>query len=261
MLSLPLIRRHLRTHTLGQQIEYFRSLASTNTTAWEINGHECANGTVILTDHQTAGKGRGQHVWVATPGKSLTFSVILKPATDIQTTGWYSILTGVAVAKALEGLDLSVGLKWPNDIVWEGKKLGGILCESKIRERKIQAIVLGIGLNVNESKADFSTTAQATAASLFTLSNQIQAREVILGKILNRLEEKLDQFYQYGPEPIQASWLRYCSHFNKIIAFSRAGKTLRGTFTGLGLNGEANLDIEGEVVQFNAGEISTVYIA
>jgi len=253
-----LIQQHLNTRVLGRSLEYFEKVNSTNTRAWELISAGSPNGTIVLTDQQTAGRGRGSHHWWSIRGKSLTFSVILKPDTSIHTTGWFSILTGVAIAEALGNLKITVGLKWPNDIVLEGKKLGGILCETRVRSQSLQAVVLGIGLNVNETAEDFKALDHSATTSLFILSEQTLSRERVLVEILNRLEQDLEHFYQSGSRKIRERWLERCSHLKQSVTLIQGSETLRGIFTGLGPQGEAQLEMNGKRACFNAGEIRSL---
>ncbi len=243
---------------MGWKLDYVQEIGSTNTRAWELVASGAPDGTVVLTDNQTAGRGRGKHPWWSVSGKSLTFSVILKPNTPVQATGWFSLLAGVTVAESLAERKLPVRLKWPNDILLEGKKLGGILCETRVQGETIQAAVIGIGLNVNESKEEFGALDLSNATSFFCFTDHPFSREAILGEILNRLETDLNRFYQSGPHAIQKRWLAYCSHLHQTVTAKRGSETLRGVFTGLGPQGEAQIEIDGEKVFFNAGEIRTL---
>lgn len=255
MFSQTLFQQHLQTQTLGRNLVYVQEVDSTNTRAWELVAIGSPDGTVVLTDYQRAGRGRGDHPWWSTPGRGLTFSIILKPEISIQTAAWFSLLAGVTVAETLNKLALPARLKWPNDILLKGKKLGGILCETRIQGRIIQAVVMGIGLNINETSEDFRAQNLLTATSLLRFADHPFSREKILGEIMNRLEPSLNQFYRSGPQNVEERWLVSCHHLNRTVTAKRGSETLQGVFTGLGPRGEAQLEIGGENVLFNAGEI------
>ena len=141
-----LIQTNLTTTVLGKNIEHYTWTESTNDNAWELIEEGAVEGTVVITDKQTAGKGRAGRDWVTTPGKSLTASLILNPSVNSRLSGWFPLLTGVAVVDALFELGLESKLKWPNDIMVSNRKLGGILCESRIQGKILEWVVIGIGI-------------------------------------------------------------------------------------------------------------------
>ena len=166
MLSAEKIRLDLNTKCMGQNIIYLPETESTNQDAWEYIENRCENGTLIITDHQQKGKGRRQNIWDATPGKSLTFSFVLYPENNLDKLALFPLLTGLSIVKGIESAAfINIGLKWPNDIMLSRKKMGGILIESKIISNRL-SIVVGIGLNINDSIADFSEEIKDTATSL-----------------------------------------------------------------------------------------------
>lgn len=124
MLFINLVQANLKTRILGQQIEYYTRLESTNSEAWEIIDEGAQSGALVVTDHQFSGKGRADRKWSAVPNKSLTFSLLLFPDFDANLSGWLPILSGLAVQKALLNFDTDVRLKWPNDLILDGKKSG-----------------------------------------------------------------------------------------------------------------------------------------
>ena len=135
MIFTNLIEANLKTNTIGKYIEYYTQLESTNNEAWEIINEGTESGTLIITDNQISGKGRNSNEWKSKSGKSLTFSLIYKPETiPIEKIGIFSILTGISVLDGLKELNINGSLKWPNDIILNNKKVGGILCEAKIQK-------------------------------------------------------------------------------------------------------------------------------
>ena len=183
---INLIQTNLTTTVLGKKIEHYTWTESTNDDAWELIEEGAAEGTVVITDKQTAGKGRAGRNWVTTPGKSLTASLILNPAVNSRLSGWFSLLTGVAVVDALIELGLESKLKWPNDIMVSVRKLGGILCESRVKGKTLEWVVIGIGLNINELENELPKELQAT--SFFMEKSSSTQRELVLANILNHLE-------------------------------------------------------------------------
>ena len=188
-----LIQTNLTTTVLGKNIEHYTWTESTNDNAWELIEEGAVEGTVVITDKQTAGKGRAGRDWVTTPGKSLTASLILNPSVNSRLSGWFPLLTGVAVVDALFELGLESKLKWPNDIMVSNRKLGGILCESRIQGKILEWVVIGIGLNINDLENELPKELQAT--SFFMEKSSSTQRELILANILNHLEPIYNHIY------------------------------------------------------------------
>ena len=254
MLFTNLVQANLKARVLGKQIEYYTRLESTNTEAWELINAGCANGTIIITDNQFLGKGRGSSIWTSSPNKSLTFSIILSLNINSKLSNRISIKSSLAIEKALTSFSIKVELKYPNDIMIGGKKLGGILCETKVSEKKINYAVVGIGININERIEDFDSTIQNTATSLQINSEKIYQRERVLAEILNQFEILLDQFPK-NIDLIKSNWEDACNHLNKVITFHNNNELIEGTFKSLSNSGNAILELNGEEKEYFSGVI------
>ncbi len=165
------------------------------------------------------------------------------------------ILTGIAIQKALVKFDTSVKLKWPNDLLLNGKKIGGILCESKVKGNFLNQIVIGIGLNVNETKEDFNPTIQSIANSLHIASGKFYQRERVLAEIVNELEPWITGLPK-NKEQIQFEWEAVCGHLKEEIQFHNGNEIVSGIFKSLGKSGSAVIEVEGKETQFHSGEIN-----
>lgn len=254
MFDIPLYKKIINTD-FGD-ILYFDELSSTNTKALELSSTNLKNGTIILTDNQTIGRGRRDNKWSSCPDKSLTFSIVLYPDCPIDQLNRYSIITGLAVSDALNQIGLSPNLKWPNDILINKKKICGILIESKLSGKSIKTLVIGIGINVNESASDFPGELQNISTSIKIENNQNQKREQILASIANRLKlrlYKLDDFDNQINE-----WEQLCSHINSEVSFHNNGVAIIGVFKGLSNSGAARVIIDGKEAIFNSGELVTL---
>ena len=194
MLFTNLVQTNLRTKFLGQHIEYFTRLKSTNEEAWELADNGAKSGTIIITDNQFGGKGRNGRVWLTVPNKGLTFSIIIEKKIPAKLSGWLPLLAGLSINKALSNFDIDISLKWPNDITLDGRKIGGVLCESKIKGELLYKIVIGIGLNINENKEELDPSLESIATSLHISSEKIFQRERILAQILNEIEPVIEKF-------------------------------------------------------------------
>ncbi len=248
MIFTNLIKTNLRTVELGNQIEYYQRLESTNQEAWEVIDLKDTNhGTIIITDNQLSGKGRNGNTWFMSPSKGLTMSIILKKPISINYGLLIPIAAGVAAAKALENRGANPKLKWPNDIIINNKKCGGILCETKIKNNKVSQMVVGIGLNINETNNDFPDTISKSATSLAIETKQSNQRELICAIITTYFERLLNDLPSSLP-----MWENYCNHLNESISFNQAGINQSGIFKGLDNDGKAIIQIDTKEVLFNS---------
>ncbi|HIB26108.1 MAG TPA: biotin--[acetyl-CoA-carboxylase] ligase [Candidatus Marinimicrobia bacterium] len=255
MIFTSLVQANLKTRFLGQQIEYYGRLESTNSEAWEIIDEGVQSGALLITDNQYKGRGRSDRKWYAAPDKSLTFSILLFSDLEPVISGWLPILSGVAIQKALAQFNASVKLKWPNDLLLNGKKIGGILCESKVKGNLLNQVVIGIGLNVNETKEDFDPAIQSSANSLHIASKKFYQRERVLAEILNELEPWISGLPK-NIDKIQFEWEAACGHLKEEIQFHKGDEIVSGIFKSLGESGSAVIEVDGKEIQFYSGEIN-----
>ena len=230
-------------------MEFFSFTNSTNEDVWEYVKENVSPGFVVITDNQKQGKGRRGNKWHSEPGKSLTFSLLLKPSIKMEKLGLIPLIVGVSVVEGINSFTkLKGSLKWPNDILINDKKVGGILCEHKIIQNKSH-IVLGIGLNVNETELSVDISDKATSLCL-EAGHPIQ-REPLLAEILNQFEKNIE-----APSATWVSkWESYCTHLNEPIIFHSSNEIISGTFVGLSETGQANMRIDNREKVFSSGVI------
>lgn len=251
MFSLNLYKKNLSTDFIGQAIQYYNELDSTNTKAWELIAENSENGTVIITDNQLKGRGRQANKWISIPGKSLTFSIIIYPKALPSQINLYSLIAGLSTTDCLIEYDIHAQLKWPNDILINGKKVGGILCESKISGGVIKSMVIGIGLNVNEKTTELPEEFHGKATSLMIKSGKQYQLEILLANILNHLEHRV----QNRDEAQLIDWEKRCAHLNQKVTFNSGNEIVTGIFKGLSSTGQAIISINNKEVKFDSGEI------
>ena len=252
MIFTNLIQGNLQTKFLGRHIEYFPFTDSTNEDIWElVLDNEAKNGSLVITDNQRKGKGRRENQWFSSPGKNLTFSFLLISELPIERIGKIPLLIGIAICESLtEVYNLNCKLKWPNDILLNNKKIGGILIESKVIEDKYHLCV-GIGINVNADISLFPIELKNTSTALISELGKPIQREPLLATILNKFENYLsNRFY-----PINENWLKYCAHKNSIVNFHYGEKDISGKFIGINESGFAQIEIEDEIETFPGGEL------
>tara|TARA_B100000315_G_scaffold195920_1_gene186957 strand:+ start:1950 stop:2729 length:780 start_codon:yes stop_codon:yes gene_type:complete len=254
-----LIQANLQTDKLGKEIEYYARLESTNAAAMAlVEAGEGEEGTVVVTDRQTAGKGRRGREWYSAPGRGLAFSVILEPDIAASDSGLLSLSAGLAAVEALERFDLQPRLKWPNDIFLSGKKCGGVLVESKIQSDTMTHAVVGTGVNVNEITEDFPDYLKPDVTSVAIEKGSPVQRELMLAWMLNSLERLYGQLREGGTQPVINDWLERCAHVGSIITFLQGEKEESGTFAGLTPWGGAVIETEKGEQHLSGEDISVL---
>ena len=204
---------------------------------------------MVITDHQKKGRGRRKNNWLSEPGASLTFSFLIKPQIPLTKIGLLSLLTGVAVVEGISQFtQLDCKLKWPNDIILNHKKVGGILAESKQLNGDIY-VVMGVGLNVNEQ--EFPSEISEIATSLCLGKKCPIQREPLLAFILNIFES------MYNKKKLEwiKAWNSHCVHLNSDVKFHHGNEIIQGTFLEIDSMGQAIININGISQEFSSGII------
>jgi len=251
MFSKELYQKYLHTKTLGCELIFQPQTNSTNEDAWEYIQNGISHGSLFLTDTQTDGKGRRDNKWFSTPEKSLTFSFILHSKLELEKMGLLPLLTGISIVRGIESATaIQTGLKWPNDIMLNEKKMGGILIESKQIQNGL-GVVVGVGLNINENAQNIPYTLRNNAISLAMFSRQTHSREQILSAILNEFEI----LYNNQMDSIIPLWTDYCIHQDREVSFHSEQGKQQGIFQGISSQGHAEIQINGETQTFPSGVV------
>ncbi|MET0794868.1 MAG: biotin--[acetyl-CoA-carboxylase] ligase [Polyangiaceae bacterium] len=155
------------------------------------------HGSLFVADEQTAGRGRRGNTWLAAPGESLLFSVLLRPQLELPQVSALTLAIGLALRDAIAPLIAPLALlKWPNDLYVAGKKLAGVLVESQLQGDRLQAVVVGVGLNV--ATREFPAEIAARATSLALLGAASLEREILLHELLNAVARRVDAYQRTG---------------------------------------------------------------
>jgi BirA family biotin operon repressor/biotin-[acetyl-CoA-carboxylase] ligase len=242
-------------------IQFHESLDSTNRLAlasihsyWEKN--RSPHALVIVAEKQTAGRGQHGRTWESPPG-GLYLSVIVEHLLPDRRDK-LALIAGVAVATALrKATQIKVSLRWPNDIILAGKKLGGILCEAAA-EGDRWAGVIGIGLNINTHLGELPKSLQRTATSLFDHDGNHHDPRQIEKSVLDELAQTLQIAYEEGLLPIIEKARKMDTLRGTTIEIEDAGKTHTGTAAGLGDSGELLLQTPTGIHPFPTGTILSI---
>jgi BirA family biotin operon repressor/biotin-[acetyl-CoA-carboxylase] ligase len=183
--------------TLGRPLMYLPVTGSTNDNALLAARSGAPHGSLFVADEQTAGRGRRGNLWLAAPGESLLFSVLLRPQLELSQVSALTLAIGLSLRDALAPrLTHPVHVKWPNDLLVDGQKLAGVLLESQLQGERLQAVVVGVGLNV--STRDFPPEIAARATSLARLGASDLEREPLLQAVLNAMALRLEAYQRTG---------------------------------------------------------------
>ncbi len=221
----PRLAARLPFGLMGTAFYPFRTIASTQDELRRLAELDAPEGTVVVADHQTRGRGRHGREWLDEPGANLLFSVLLRPHIPAAHVPRLSLLSAVAAADALvSATELTVGIRWPNDVQVRGRKVVGILAEAAVVGERISHVVLGIGINVNQTRFPADLTRPATSLAL-EAGRQLD-REALLEALLAALDRWYARYLREGFLPVREGW-------------RRASVTLGGPVEGGGLIGIA----------------------
>ena len=247
---------------LGAQAHLFRlelldACASTNTLLLERARGDAPSGSVIACELQSAGRGRRGNSWQSGLGGSLTFSLLWRFAQGAAGLSGLSLAAGVAAARALASVGVAdVQLKWPNDLLHAGRKLGGILIELHGDGPGSTAAVIGIGLNVRLRTTLRDAIAQAVT-DVASISRQVPQRNRLLAATLIELAQVIEQFAERGFAPLRQEWIARHAHQGKSVTLSSGdGKTIAGRAAGVAEDGALLIETARGVERFVSGELS-----
>jgi len=225
------IRAGLRCDRLGGLIYYKDEVVSTQDIAFELMVEGRPHGTLVVAEHQTGGRGRGERVWHCTPGQSLVFSVLLDPEPRDTFASVLTIAIATAVARAIQDVaGLPARIKFPNDIVIRGRKVAGILLEIRDYGVPHRRAVAGVGINVNQLREDLPPEIRDTASTLRAehRDQEPTPRPRLLRYILRELERWLDTIAQGNYDDLENAWNRFSAMEGKEITFRKGTDELTG---------------------------------
>ncbi|MBO4619088.1 MAG: biotin--[acetyl-CoA-carboxylase] ligase [Victivallales bacterium] len=258
-LSRETVFRLLHTRVLGGNLQFLDSCDSTNQVALDMAKEGAPEGLVVVSEVQTAGRGRQRRLWHSPPGQNLYFSILLRPQCPQARLPQLAVVAALALHQALRKVapELNIGLKWPNDLWLNGHKLSGILCECPPQSGERCAIVVGIGLNVNARREDFPLELQATATSLAIAAGHDFDRETVLAEALNAFDKLYNNWLNSNDlELFIPVWEKADILRGRTITVLRPTDQLEGTVLGITSTGMLRLEVpaQGEVV-VSAGDV------
>ena len=221
------IKEGLCTKVFGKKnIIYLKETDSTNTRAKELAAQGAPEGTMVIAEKQTKGRGRRGRNWFSPPGGGIYFSLILRPAISPGETPRITLMTAVVLAETLISLiKLKLKIKWPNDILVNGKKLAGILTEISTEMDAVNYIIVGLGMNVNTRFEIFPQEIKENATSILIEKGKQFPRVRLIQNYLKLYEQYYDMFKKNNFEPIMKRWRELADIIGKQIRVDVIGKT------------------------------------
>ncbi|MFS0687889.1 biotin--[acetyl-CoA-carboxylase] ligase [Sporosarcina sp. 179-K 8C2 HS] len=239
------IQKHLQTKTYGRTIDYHVSCGSTQNIAHDAAQAGAPDGTLIVSEEQTAGKGRLSRPWNSAAQKGIWMSLIVRPSLMPQQAPQMTLVAAVAIVRAIENVaGIEASIKWPNDILLHGKKVTGILTELQSEPDRIKAIILGIGMNVNQDEEDFPEELQEIATSLKIACGRQIDRAKLIAEILGFIELYTSMYEKHGFGPIKLLWEGYSNTAGKRIRAVMLNETIEGTALGISEEGLLELRLD-----------------
>lgn len=222
----------------GGQLYVYASLGSTNTRAGELAQGGAPEGTLVVADQQTGGRGRRGAKWHTPPGKAIAMSLVLRPpVAGLEWTG----LGSVALVEALAAFGVEARIKWPNDVLASDRKVAGILAEAAWDGARLDHVILGIGVNVGRGAAPDASQVDYPATDLESATGNAIDRVLLLAEVVR----SIDRWRPKVPSPaFLRAWDRALAFKGEWIELNTDAGTIQGTLTGLGPEGEAVIEQE-----------------
>jgi len=228
------IRNGMKSLVIGRRIQSVTETVSTNASAFRLAEEGAEEGTTLIADFQSGGKGRMGRVWASPPGVNLYCSVILRPDIKPVAAPQLTFLSVVAVARAIERLtDLKPRIKWPNDILVNGKKVAGLLNEMSAETDKVNFVVLGIGVNINMQAEQFPADLRHPATSLFIEAGKTVSRTLFTRVLLEELDDLYREFINEGYAPVRKEWLEKSRLEGALVTVTDSGASRSGRVRGI----------------------------
>jgi BirA family transcriptional regulator, biotin operon repressor / biotin---[acetyl-CoA-carboxylase] ligase len=240
------VRAGMDTLRIGSRLVCLRETESTNAVAFRLAEEGAPEGTVVIADTQSAGKGRLGRIWLSPPGVNLYCSVVLRPPISPVAACQLTFLSVVAVARAIEVCTkLTPQIKWPNDILICGKKVAGLLNEMNAETEKVNFVVLGIGVNLNMRLSQLGEGVRHPATSLLEEGGVEVDRTLFARTLLTELDGLYDRFLQEGDAPVRAEWLERSAVRGRSVRVSCGAREFSGVVQGVDSFGALLVQIPG----------------
>jgi BirA family biotin operon repressor/biotin-[acetyl-CoA-carboxylase] ligase len=258
------ISNNLGTSVIGSEIQYFESLDSTNRYAGRLASEGCRDGLTVIAGAQTEGRGRIGRNWESPAGMGIYLSVVLRPPMDPFETPILTLAAAVATVNALrKAAGVEAGIKWPNDLILDGKKVCGILLEMSSEADRVNHVIIGIGINYAQRREDFPEELRGRAISLKMAEaegiteNRTFGRITVIQEVLRELDSAFKRILEGDGGKILDSWRAHSVTLGREIVFHLKGVEYCGTAVDISEDGRLVVDCrDGIRRDLVSGEIS-----
>jgi BirA family biotin operon repressor/biotin-[acetyl-CoA-carboxylase] ligase len=248
------LKGHLKTRRFGRRVYYYPVTDSTNRVGLDLGKMGEPEGTVVVADAQTAGRGRWDHTWSSSPGNDLLFTLLLRPQGPARFVLPITLVFSLAVSTVLARLlRVELGVKWPNDIVAGDAKIGGILAEGSTLPGRTSYVAVGTGVNVNSDESDFDAELKGRAVSCRTLTGRRWERPALLADLLGAMELHYEQFSRQGFSALRGRYEQALTIRGRRVLLERGGVQVTATVDGVNDDGALRL------IPAGGGDPLTVY--
>jgi BirA family biotin operon repressor/biotin-[acetyl-CoA-carboxylase] ligase len=242
-LDITDVRARLSAKRLGTSFHYFTELHSTNTRARELAESGAAEGEIVIAESQTQGRGRLGRRWESPPLSNLYLSIVLRPGLPPKHAPQITLAAAVALVETVGSfLPRSAVIKWPNDILIDGKKLAGILTEAACDTERVQYVILGIGLNVNYRAEAMPETLRRRATSMADMAREKLSRETVLVRLIHDLDRCYGELEESGFAALRPRWEAHFGLHGRRVRVELGAQTIIGRAQGI--DGEGALIVE-----------------
>src|SRR6185312_11332058 len=245
----------LQTDIIGRKIYYFGTIDSTQNFAIDLAKRPHENGSLVIADRQTQGRGRLNRKWVSPKG-GIWMSILLRPNFEPAYTSPFPMATSLALAVSIEKtLDIQTELKWPNDVTIKGNKVAGILIDASVESNKIDYLIIGIGINFKINPGVITKSIKQKKYGITTLVHKDQSVSPVelIQQFLLELEKTYNKVLAGTTGTIQKEWIKKSSTIGKNVTVTTTTGTLKGKVTGIDKTGALSLSSKGKVQRILAG--------
>ena len=253
------ITRDLKTKLIGKRVYYFEEIDSTQNFAQNIAADKKENGTIIIAEKQTSGRGRLDRKWTSPKG-GIWFSLIIHPKFDVSSSTLIPILSAVALSKSIKSvLDIETEVKWPNDITMNGKKVAGVLVDASFQTNSIDYLILGIGINfdIDTKKLEKRLTKTPNFYGIDSLrekENKTPPKK-LLKEFLLQFEKNLFQLDKGEKSKIIKEWTKRAAGIGKKITINTSNGKISGISQGLDNDGALKIKTRNEIKKIYVGDV------
>ena len=250
------IRSLLHTQWAAHKIIIMDSVDSTNSEVKRRAEEGAQQGLLVISEEQTAGRGRRGRYWESQKGQGIFMTLLLKPAIEPGNASMLTLVMGMAVRDAIQRITgLDAAIKWPNDIICDGKKVCGILTEMSAQIDYINYIVIGVGINVNNQ--EFPEEVRQVATSIYQQTGQAVKRGELAAETMNCFEKYYEKYLvTQNLQNLMEEYNRHLINRGREVLILDMKKQFSGTALGINESGELLVETNGETVCVSAGEVS-----